>query len=53
MCGREAPDRNHGGKMVEANDRMAEPRQDALAKGRRRAPAHEVMGESRCGTNSQ
>ena len=47
MRGGETADRHHGGEMVEADDRMAESGKNALAEGRRRVPAHQVMGEGR------
>ena len=47
MCSREAPDRNDSRQMVETDHRMTQSRQDPFAEGRRRAPAHDVMRESR------
>jgi hypothetical protein len=41
-CG-EAADRHHGGKMVEADDRMAEAGQQPLPERRGLTTAHDVM----------
>ena len=53
MRGGETADRDNGNKVVEANDRMAEAGKNALAEGRWRVPAYEMMGESRSGIQSQ
>ena len=47
MRGGKTADRHHGGEMIEADHRMAEPGQDAFAEGRRHAAAHHVMREGR------
>jgi hypothetical protein len=44
---RETSDRNHRSEMIEAEDRMAKPGQQALRKGRRHFPTHNVMGGRR------
>ena len=51
MRGGKTADRDHRGEMVDADDRMAEPGQDALAEGRRHSAAHQVMRE--CGLGQQ
>ena len=47
MGGGKTADRDHRGEMVDADHRMAEPGQDALAEGRRHFATHQVMRE--CG----
>ena len=47
MRGGEAADCHNGGEMIQADNRMAEPREDSLSKGCRRAATHQVMREGR------
>ncbi len=47
MRGRETADRHNGREMIEADHRMAEPRQEAFGEGRRCAAAHQVMRKRR------
>ena len=47
MRGGKAADRHHGGEMIEADDRMAEPGQEAFGEGRRHPAAHHVMRKRR------
>jgi len=51
--GGDAPRRDHASEMVEANNRMTEPGQHALAESRRGPAAHHVMGESGSGAERQ
>ena len=51
--GGDAANRYHGGEMVEADNRMTEPRQHAFAEGRRGPAAHDVMGKSVSGAERQ
>ncbi len=53
MRGGKAADRDHGGEMIDADHRMAEAGQDALAEGGGDFAAHQVMGEGRFGGGEQ
>jgi len=51
--GGDAAYRNHSGKMVEADNRMTEPRQHAFTEGGRGPAAHDVMGRRVAGAEDQ
>ena len=53
MHGGDAAHRHHGGKMIEADDRVTEAGQHAFAEGRRDPAAHHMMGKRIAGAERQ